>query len=67
MEMIMFDSTQRERIRMRRDAEMDWRTKIRAAEKRGADRANLEVAKGLKQDGIHRILLLKTLASLFRK
>ena len=52
MEMIMSNPAQREWIRMQRDAEMDWRTEIRAAEKRGADRANLEVAKGLKQEGI---------------
>ena len=36
---------------MRRDAEMDRRTKIRVAEKRGADQTKLEVAKGFKQDG----------------
>ena len=47
----MSNPTQREWIRMRRDAEMDRRTKIRVAEKRGADQTKLEVAKGFKQDG----------------
>ena len=36
-EMIMSNPTQREWIRMQRDAEMDRRTEIRAAEKRGAE------------------------------
>jgi len=52
MEMIMSNPTQREWIRMRRDVEMDRRTEIRAAEKRGSDQRNLEVAKGFKEKGV---------------
>lgn len=48
MEMIMSNPTQREWIRMRLDAEMDRRTEIHAAERN----AKLEVAKGLKKDGV---------------
>ena len=52
MEMIMSNPTQREWIRMRRDAEIDRRTEINAAEKRGADQRNLENAKGFKEKGV---------------
>ena len=52
MEMIMSIPTQREWIRMRRDAEIDRRTEINAAEKRGADQRNLENAKGFKEKGV---------------
>ena len=48
MEMIMSNSVQREWIRMRRDAEIDRRTEIRAAERN----AKIEIAKGLKKDGV---------------
>lgn len=48
MEMIMSNPTQREWIRMRRDAEIDRRTEIRAAERN----AKVAVAIGLKQDGV---------------
>ena len=46
MEMIMSNPTQREWIRMRRDAEMDRRTEIRAAERNAVKELNLEHAKG---------------------
>ena len=48
----MSNSKQREWIRMRRDAEMDRRTEIRAAERNADKNAKLEVAKGLKEEGI---------------
>ena len=55
MEMIMSNPTQREWIRMRRDAEMDRRTEIRAAERN----AKLEVAKGFKHDGFSPEIIAK--------
>ena len=48
MEMIMFNPTQREWIRMRRDAEKDRRTEIRAAERK----TKAEMAKGFKDKGV---------------
>ena len=55
MEMIMSIPTQREWIRMRRDAEIDRRTEIRAAERN----AKLEVAKQMKLDGVSTELVQK--------
>lgn len=48
MEMIMSNPTQREWIRMRRDAEIDRRTEIRAAERN----AHIKDAKGFKEKGV---------------
>ena len=48
MELIMSNPTEREWIRMRRDAEMDRRTEIRAAERK----TKREMAKGFKEKGI---------------
>ena len=59
MEMIMSNPTQREWIRMRRDAEMDRRTEIRAAERRADKNAKLEVAKGFKHDGVSPEIIAK--------
>ena len=55
MEMIMSIPTQREWIRMRRDAGIDRRTEIRAAERN----AKLEVAKQMKLDGVSTELVQK--------
>ena len=60
MEMIMSNPTQREWIRMRRDAEMDRRTEIRAAERRGADQMKIEVAKGLKERNVDPAIISQT-------
>ena len=59
MEMIMSNPTQREWIRMRRDAEMDRRTEIRAAERKADKNAKLEVAKQMKLDGVSTELVQK--------
>ena len=59
MEMIMSNPTQREWIRMRRDAEMDRRTEIRAAERKADKNAKLEVAKQMKLDGMSTELVQK--------
>ena len=45
MELIMSNPTEREWIRMRRDAEIDRRTEIRAAERK----TKCEMAKGFKE------------------
>jgi len=55
MEMIMSNPEQREWLRMQRDAEMDWRTEIRAAERN----AHIKVAKGLKDEGIDPTIIAK--------
>ena len=59
MEMIMSNPTQREWIRMRRDAEMDRRTEIRAAERNAVKKLNLEHAKGLKEEGIDAVVIAR--------
>ena len=48
MQMIMANPTEREMIRMRRDAEIDWRTSIDAAKEEG----KFEMAKSMKLDGV---------------
>ena len=59
MEMIMSNPTQREWIRMRRDAEMDRRTEIRAAERNAERNAHIKDAKGLKDEGIDPTVIAK--------
>ena len=53
MELIMSNPTEREWIRMRRDAEMDRRTEIRAAERN----AHIEDAKGFKEKGVDPVII----------
>ena len=60
MEMIMSNPTQREWIRMRRDAEIDRRTEIRAAERKADKKAKLEVAKGLKERNVDSTIISQT-------
>ena len=52
MRVIMANPTERELIRMRRDAEIDRRTEIRSAEKRGVAVGKAEMAKILKHEGV---------------
>ena len=56
MQLIMANPTEREWIRMRRDAEIDWRTQINAAESKGMAQGmaqgKTEVARGMKRDGV---------------
>ncbi len=55
MELIMSNPTEREWIRMRRDAEMDRRTEIRAAERN----AHIEDARKMKADKLEPKLIAK--------
>lgn len=56
----MSNSKQREWIRMRRDAEIDRRTEIRAAERKADKKAKLEVAKGLKERNVDSTIISQT-------
>ena len=60
MEMIMSNPTQREWIRVRRVAEIDRRTEIRAAERKADKKAKLEVAKGLKERNVDSTIISQT-------
>ena len=53
MELIMSNPTEREWIRMRRDAEMDRRTEIRDAERK----TKREMAKGFKEKGVDPVVI----------
>jgi len=55
MELIMSNPTEREWIRMRRDAEIDRRTEIRDAERK----TKREIAKGMKADKLEPELIAK--------
>ena len=59
MEMIMSNPTEREWIRMRRDAEIDRRSEIKAAERNGERNANLKTAKNCKDAGIDLAVIAK--------
>ena len=63
MEVILTNPTERELIRMRKDAEYDWNTIVYSAEtrgeKRGAANTRAEVARGMKRDGIDPGLISK--------
>ena len=53
MELIMSNPTEREWIRMRRDAEIDRRTEIRDAERK----TKREMAKGFKEKGVDPVII----------
>ena len=59
MEVILTNPTERELIRMRKDAEYDWNTIVYSAERRGAANTRAEVARGMKRDGIDPGLISK--------
>ena len=55
MQVIMANPTEREMIRMRRDAEIDRRTEVNAAKRQG----KAEMARGMKRDGVDPVFISK--------
>ena len=67
MQVIMTNPTEREMIRMRQDAEIDRRTEINSAERRGERRGGrmgisqgkIEMARSMKRDGVDSFFISK--------
>jgi predicted transposase/invertase (TIGR01784 family) len=52
MQVIMANPKERDMIRRREDALNDWVTQINAASREGAEKKAIEMARGLKRDGV---------------
>ena len=67
MQVIMTNPTERDMIRMRQDAEIDRRTELNSAERRGERRGvrmgisqgKIEMARGMKRDGVDPVFISK--------
>ena len=59
MKLIMSNPTEREIIRMRQAAQNDWITMRNSERKAGMQEAKLEMARGLKRDGVDPAIIAK--------